>query len=77
MATKTKRSTIYLEPNLHKALRLKAAELEASMSDIVNDALRVVFNEDADDLTDIKKRQAEKSVSFDDFVTELKASGQL
>lgn len=77
MATKTKRSTIYLEPNLHKALRLKAAELEASMSDIVNDALRVVFEEDAEDLLDIKNRQAETSVSFDDFVTELKASGQL
>lgn len=77
MAVKTKRSTIYLEPNLHKALRLKAAELEASMSDIVNDALRVVFEEDAEDLIDIKQRQSEKSVSFDDFVTELKESGQL
>jgi hypothetical protein len=77
MSVKSKRSTIYLEPNLYKALRLKAAELEASMSDIVNDALRVVFEEDAEDLMDIKKRQAEKSVSFDDFVTELKASGQL
>ena len=77
MSVKSKRSTIYLEPNLYKALRLKAAELEASMSDIVNDALRVVFEEDAEDLMDIKKRQAEKSVSFDDFVTELKASGQV
>ena len=77
MAVKTKRSTIYLEPNLHKALRLKAAELEASMSDIVNDALRIVFAEDAEDLIDIKQRQSEKAVSFDDFVTELKASGQL
>ena len=77
MATKTKRSTIYLEPNLHKALRLKAAELEASMSDIVNDALRVIFEEDAEDLIDINKRQSETSISFDDFVTELKSSGQL
>jgi len=77
VAVKTKRSTIYLEPNLHKALRLKAAELEASMSDIVNDALRIVFEEDAEDLIDIKQRQSEKAVSFDDFVTELKASGQL
>ena len=77
MAAKTKRSTIYLEENLHKALRLKAAELEASMSDIVNEALRTIFEEDADDLTDIRKRKAEKSISFDTFVTSLKASGQL
>ena len=77
MTTKTKRSTIYLEENLHKALRLKAAELEVSMSDIVNDALRIVFEEDAEDLIDISSRKTEKSVSFDQFVTELKASGQL
>ena len=77
MTTKTKRSTIYLEENLHKALRLKAAELEASMSDIVNNALRIIFEEDAEDLIDISSRKKEKSVSFDQFVTELKASGQL
>ena len=77
MQEKTKRSTIYLEEHLHKALRLKAAELDASMSDIVNDALRHAFVEDAEDLTDIKKRAREKTVSFDDFVMELKASGQI
>jgi len=77
MATKTRRSTIYLESHIHKALRLKAAELDASMSDVVNNALRVIFDEDAEDLMDIKNRQGEKSVSFDDFVRELKASGQL
>ena len=77
MTTKTKRSTIYLEEKLHKALRLKAAELEASMSDIVNNALRTIFEEDAQDLMDIQSRSKEPSVSFDDFVTSLKSSGQL
>ncbi len=77
MSSKTKRSTIYLEENLHKALRLKAAELEASMSDIVNNALRTLFDEDAQDIADIQSRRTEKSISFDDFVTRLKASGQL
>ena len=77
MQAKTKRSTIYLEENLHKALRLKAAELDASMSDLVNDALRLSFEEDVNDLEDIKKRRKERTVPFDDFVTKLKASGQL
>ena len=77
METKTKRSTIYLEEHVHKALRLKAAELDASMSDIVNDALRLSFVEDAEDFGDIKKRARERTVSFDDFVTELKDSGQI
>lgn len=77
MQAKTKRSTIYLEEQLHRALRLKAAELDASMSDIVNDALRLSFIEDAEDLVDIKKRAREKSVSFEEFVTGLRARGQI
>ena len=77
MQTKTKRSTIYLEEHVHKALRLKAAELDASMSDIVNDALRHSFVEDAEDFADIKKRSRERTVSFDVFVTGLKASGKI
>ena len=77
MPSKTKRSTIYLEENLHKALRLKAAEVEASMSDIVNDALRAIFTEDAEDIADIRKRKKERTASFDDFVTKLKSSGKL
>ena len=56
MSIKTRRSTIYLEENLHRALRLKAAEVDASMSDIINDALRASLEEDADDLADIRER---------------------
>jgi plasmid stability protein len=77
MSDKTKRSTIYLDENLHKALRLKAAAVDASMSDIVNDALRAAFDEDASDLMDIRKRSKERVTSFDSFVTKLKASGKL
>lgn len=77
MSDKTKRSTIYLDENLHKALRLKAAAVDASMSDIVNEALRAAFDEDASDLTDIRKRSKERATSFDSFVTKLKASGKL
>lgn len=77
MEAKTKRTTIYVEQRLHKALRLKAAELDTSMSDIVNDALRHAFVDDAEDLTDVKKRAGEKTVSFEEFVTGLRASGQI
>ncbi len=77
MPSKTKRSTIYLEENIHRALRLKAAEIEVSMSDIVNDALRACFSEDAEDIADIRKRKKERTVSFDDFVSKLKSRGEL
>ena len=77
MIAKTKRATVYLEADIHKALRLKAAAVEASMSDIVNDALRAAFAEDAADLTDIRDRVNEPSVSFETFVTRLKERGEL
>jgi len=77
MAVKSKRSTVYIQEDLHKALRLKAAETDSSMSDIINDALRASLEEDAADLGAIRARLREPSVSFEDFVTSLKASGKL
>lgn len=77
MSAKTKRSTIYLEDHLHKALRLKAAETDSSMSDVVNDALRTAFGDDADDLATIRERKNEPVISFESFVSDLKSSGRL
>ncbi len=53
MATQTKRATIYFDPNLHKALRLKAVETSRSVSDLVNEAVRDALSEDAEDLLNI------------------------
>ncbi|MEQ9105375.1 MAG: hypothetical protein RIE53_11845 [Rhodothermales bacterium] len=77
MSAKTKRSTIYLEDHLHKALRLKAAETDSSMSDVVTDALRTAFGDDADDLATIRERKNEPVISFESFVSDLKSSGRL
>lgn len=77
MSAKTKRATIYFDPALHKALRLKAAETEQSMSDMVNDAVRVLLAEDAEDLAAIDARKEEPTVSFEDFVKDLKDRGRL
>ena len=77
MSTKTKRATIYFDPDLHKALRLKSAETEQSVSDLVNDAVRILLAEDAEDLADLAARETEPTVSFEDFVTDLKRRGAL
>lgn len=77
MSAKTKRSTIYLEEDIFRALRLKAAAVEVSMSDLVNEALRAVLSEDADDLAVIEQRRNEETISFEDFVAELKKSGKI
>lgn len=77
MSTKSKRATIYFDPALHKALRLKSAEMELSISDLVNEAVRVLLSEDAEDLAAVDERVAEPTISFEDFVSDLKKRGEI
>lgn len=72
-----KRATIYLEPEVHKALRLRAAANDRSISDMVNEAVKAALAEDADDLEAIDRRKAEKSISFESFVRGMKRRGRL
>ena len=73
----TKRATVYIEPTLHRALRLKSVETSRSLSDLVNDAIREDLAADADDLATFDSRRTEPTVSFEDFVKELKRNGKL
>ena len=73
----TKRATIYLEVPLHRALRLKSAETEASISELVNAAIRRSFAEDADDLAAFRDRASEPKVSFEAVVRDLRKRGKL
>lgn len=77
MSTASKRATIYLDPVLHKALRLKSAETARSVSDLVNEAVREELADDADDLAVFAARKDEDLVSFEDFVKELKRVGTI
>lgn len=77
MTTLTRRATVYLEPDLHKALRLKSVETSRSVSDLLNDAIRDELAEDADDLTAFDARKNEPTVAFEDFVKELKRNGKI
>ncbi len=72
-----KRATVYFEAEVHRALRLKAAAAERSISDMVNDAVRVTLAEDAEDLAALSNRKNEKSVSFDTFVQSLRRRGRI
>jgi hypothetical protein len=73
----SKRATVYFTPELHKALLLRAAASDRSISDIVNDAVRVALAEDAADLEAFEERRSEKSVSFESFVSGLKRRGRI
>jgi hypothetical protein len=74
---KPKRATVYFSADVHKALRLRAAASDRSVSDMVNDAVSAVLAEDAIDLESFTKRAAEKSESFESFVTGLKRRGRI
>lgn len=77
MNSDTVRSTLYLESSLHQALRIKAASTHRSMSEIVNDAIRAALREDEEDLAAFAERADEKSLSYEEFLTQLKADGIL
>ena len=72
-----KRATIYFEPDVHRALRLKAATSDRSISDMVNEAVKAVLGDDADDLAAFVKRKHEKSLSFKTFVQGRKRRGRI
>jgi plasmid stability protein len=71
------RSTVYLEPELHQALRLKAASAHRTMSDIVNEAVRAALREDEEDLAAFADRAREKTLTYEQFLAKLKADGTL
>lgn len=72
-----KRATVYFEPGLHKALRLKAAHTEKSISDLVNVAVRRSLAEDDEDLQAFETRKKEPSLLFEDVLKDLKRRGKL
>ena len=77
MTTSQKRATVYFDPALHRALRVKAAETDRSLSDIVNDAVRLSLQEDAEDLAAFEERASEPSLAFEDVIKDLKRSGAI
>lgn len=72
-----KRATVYFDPHIHRALRLKAAETDRSVSDLVNDAVRDALAEDAEDIAAFESREKEPDLAFEDVVKDLKRRGKI
>lgn len=72
-----KRATVYLDEDLHKALKLRSAECATTLSDFVNDAVRDALAEDLADLDSFRERASEPSVDFEAFLRGLKGNGKL
>ncbi len=72
-----KRATVYFDPDIHRALRLKAAASDRSISDMVNDAVKLTLAEDAEDLAAFDERRREPNLDFEQFVKALKRRGRI
>ena len=77
METKSKRATVYLDPKLHRALKIKSAQIERTISELINDAVRLSLAEDYEDLLAIEERQNEPDLDFKDVLRDLRNSGRL
>jgi len=72
-----KRGTVYFDPQLHRALRIKAAETDRSISELVNEAIRLSLLEDMEDIAAFEERAAEPNLTFEDVLRKLKRGGKI
>ena len=77
MGTTAMRATVYLDPELHKALRLKAVETTQSISKLVNDAIKESLAEDVEDIAAFAERDKEPLISYEVMIKRLKKDGRI
>lgn len=73
----SKRSTVYFEPDIHQALRMKAAMAHVSISEVVNEAVRIALQEDQEDLGTFEERANEPTLSYEELLKDLESHGKL
>jgi hypothetical protein len=76
-AQQSKRATVYLDPDLHRALKIKSAQSDQTLSELVNLAIRVSLAEDHDDLLAFDERKDESNLDFEEVLKDLNATGKL
>lgn len=77
MSELSKRSTVYFEPDIHQALRMKAATAHISVSEVVNEAVRISLREDQEDLRAFEERENEPTLSYEELLENLESHGKL
>lgn len=77
MSTLSKRSTVYFEPAIHHALKIRAASSHVSVSELIDEAVRLLMREDQEDLEAISERSLESEISYEDLLNDLKQHGKI
>ena len=73
----SKRATVYFDASVHRAIRLKAAATDRTISEVVNDAVKLALAEDAEDQAAFTERAAEKELEFDKLVKSMRRRGEI
>ena len=77
MSTLSKRSTVYFEPHIHQALKMRAASTHVSVSELIDEAVRLLMFEDQEVLKAVSNRASEEEVSYEELLNDLKKHGQI
>ena len=77
MSTLSKRSTVYFEPAIHNALKLRALSSDSSVSELIDEAVRLLMREDQEDLAAIRHRADEPEISYEELLNTLEAAGKI
>ena len=77
MSNLSKRSTVYFEPQVHQALKIRAVSTHVSVSELIDEAVRLLMSEDQEDLKAVSSRKSETEISYEDLLNDLKAHGQI
>lgn len=77
MSNLSKRSTVYFEPTIHHALKMRAASSHVSVSELIDEAVRLLMREDQEDLKAISERAGEPEISYEELLNDLKKDGKI
>jgi len=77
MSNLSKRATVYFEPDVHQALKIRAATTEQSISEIIDEAVRTLMLEDQEDLQAFSDRISEPEMTYEELLTDLKSHGKI
>lgn len=77
MSSLSKRSTVYFEPTIHQALKIKAASSHLSLSELVDEAVRLLMSADQEDMAACAERENEREISYEALLNDLKKHGKI
>ena len=77
MSNLSKRSTVYFEPQIHQALKIRAATTHVSVSELIDEAIRLLMREDQEDLKAVSSRSNEQEISYEALLDDLRKHGQI